>query len=645
MRLSRRSLLRRGLLTAAVPALTRLDLPFATPAKAQEAQWRHAVSLFGNVKYPADFKHFDYVNPNPPKTGTVRMDAYGTFDNLNLAVAGLKGRAAQGLALIYDTLMVESYDEVSTAYGLLAEAVSYPDDFSYATYRLRREARWHDGKPVTPEDVVFSLDILKKQSPMYIAYYRHVAKAEKVGEHEVKFTFDAPGNRELPSIVGQLFVLPRHWWQGSDKLGRKRDITATTLETPLGNGVYRVKNFEVGRRVVYERVKDYWGKDINVNIGRDNFDELRIEYFRDLTVAREAFKGDQIDWRVENSAKEWATAYDFPAVQEKRVLLEEFPVQNMGRMQAFAFNTRRPKFQDPRVRRAFNFAFDFEEMNKQLSYNQYTRIDSYFHGSELAWNAPPPEESSGGPQAQASTDQPHGLELEILETVRAQVPSEVFTTPYTNPVNGSPERVRANLREAIKLLKEAGYDIRDRRLVNLKSGEALTAELLVDDQSYERFALFFKPSLARLGIELTLRVVDDVQYQNRLRTWDFDLVVASWPESLSPGNEQRDFWGSQSADQVASRNYIGIKNPAVDTLIDRIIFAKNRAELVAACKALDRVLLWNHYVVPQFDYNKDRTARWDRFSHPEPMPKYMTQAAFPTIWWWDAEKAGKTGSR
>jgi microcin C transport system substrate-binding protein len=646
MRLSRRSLLKSGVLAAAGPALTRFDLPFIGLAQAQEAQWRHAVSLFGKVKYPADFKHFDYVNPDAPKTGVVRMSAYGTFDNFNLAVAGLKGRAAQGLGLVFDTLTTESYDEVSTAYGLLAEAVSYPDDFSYAVYRLRREARWHDGKPVTPEDVIFSLDILKKQSPMYVAYYRHVVKAEKAGEREVKFIFDAPGNRELPAIVGQLVVLPKHWWEGTDGSGKKRDITQTSLEAPLGSGAYRVKSFEVGRRIIYERVKDYWGKDINVNVGRSNFDELRFEYFRDLTVAREAFKGDQIDWRIENSAKEWATAYDFPAVHEKRVLLEEFLVQNMGNMQAFAFNIRRAKFQDPRVRHAFNYAFDFEEMNKQLSYGMYKRIDSYFFGSELAWNAPVEQnESSNGEPEPRSVAHPQGLELEILNTVRDKVPPEVFTTAYTNPVNGDPQRVRANLREALKLLKAAGYDILNRRLVNVKTGEALTAELLVDDPSYERFALFFKPSLARIGIELTLRVVDDVQYQNRLRTWDFDMIVASWPQSLSPGNEQRDYWGSQSADRQASRNYIGVKNPAVDTLIDRIIFAKSREELVAATKALDRVLLWNHYVVPQFGYNKDRTARWDRFSHPNPMPKYMSQAAFPTIWWWDAEKAAKTGSR
>jgi microcin C transport system substrate-binding protein len=374
-------------------------------------------------------------------------------------------------------------------------------------------------------------------------------------------------------------------------------------------------------------VKDYWGKDLNVNIGRDNFDELRFEYFRDSTVAIEAFKADTVDWRTENSAKSWATAYDFPAVTEKRVLLEKFPERNRGNMQAFVFNTRRDKFKDARLRRAFNFAYDFDEMNKQIFFGQYKRIDSYFFGTELA--------SSGLPQ---------GQELEILEKVRDQVPPEVFTTPYSNPVGGDPEKVRANLREGVRLMKEAGYEIRNQKLVNAKTGEALSVEILTEDPAAERYILFYKPSLERLGITVTVRTVDDPQYENRLRRWDFDIIITSWPESLSPGNEQRDFWGSTAADTPGSRNYIGIKNPAVDALIERIIFAKDRAELVAATRALDRVLLWNHYVVPQFTIDVARTARWDRFGRPEKLPEYGA-AAFPTIWWWDTDKAAKTGSR
>jgi microcin C transport system substrate-binding protein len=636
LRLTRRSVVRTGVLTALSPVLDRFGMPFfGGAANAQERDlagnaerdWKHGLSLFGELKYPPGFKHFDYVNPKAPKGGAVRMIAFGTFDNFNEVVSGLKGSIAMGVGMISDTLAVSSLDEVSTDYGLIAEAVSHPPDFAWASFRLRPGARHHDGKPITVEDVIFSMEAFKKHSPMMSAYYRHVVKVQQTGEREVTFVFDAPGNREMPVILGQLNVLPKHWWEGTDAAGKKRDIGATTLEPPLGNGAYRIKEFVAGRTVVYERVKDYWGKDLNVNIGRDNFDEMRFEYFRDATVAIEAFKADHVDWRTENSAKNWATAYDFPAVKDKRVVLEEFVQRNRGIMQAFTFNTRRDKFKDPKLRRAFNFAYDFEEMNKQLFFGQYKRINSYFDGTELA--------SSGLPQ---------GQELQILETVRDKVPPEVFTTAYTNPVNGSPENVRANLREATRLLKEAGYEIRNQKLVNAKTGEPMNIEILTEDPNVERFILFYKPSLERLGISVTVRTVDDPQYENRLRSWDYDIIIASWPESLSPGNEQRDFWSSQAADTAGSRNYIGIKNPAIDALIERVIFAKDRAELVAATRALDRVLLWNHYVVPQFTTDKSRTARWDRFGRPDPLPKYAA-AAFPTVWWWDAEKAARTGSR
>ncbi len=618
----------------------------AGPGRADEAQWRHGLSLFGELKYPAGFKHFDYVNSKAPKGGTVRQIAFGTYDNFNPVIAGVKGSVAAGIDLVHDALMASPLDEVSTEYGLIAESVSHPDDFSWVKYRLRPEARWHDGKPITTDDVIFSFDAFKKYSPQLSAYYRHVTKAEKTGEHEVAFTFNSKGNRELPQIVGQLTVLPKHWWEGTDKAGRKRDIGATTLEPPLGAGAYRIKDFVPGRSITYERVKDYWGKDLNVNIGRDNFDELKLEYFRDSTVALEAFKADQVDWRSENSAKNWATAYDFPAVRDKRVLLEEFPIRNIGVMQAFAFNTRREKFQDPRVRRAFNHAFDFDEMNKALFFGQYQRIDSYFKGTELAWNWRP--EGEGGvasPDAKpaSASGLPEGQELAILETVRDKVPPEVFTTPFKNPIGGA-DAVRVNLREALRLFKEAGWEIRDRKLVNVKTGEPMTVEILLSEPTFERIALFLKPTLERLGVEMTVRTVDDSQYENRLRNWDFDIIVASWAQSLSPGNEQRAYWGSQAADQPGSRNYVGIKNPAIDALIDRIIFAKDREELVAATRAMDRVLLWNHYVMPQWTYGKTRSARWDRFGRPEKMPAYGL-SAFPTIWWWDAERAAKVGAR
>jgi microcin C transport system substrate-binding protein len=624
---------RRFVLKTALLGLAAQQLPLSAWTSAAAAQdaaaarnWRHGLSLFGDLKYPPGFAQFDYVNANAPKGGTARQIALGTFDNFNIVVAGIKGALASGTNLIYDTLLTSAYDEVTGEYGLIAEAVSYPPDFSSASYRLRAEPKWHDGTPLTTDDVIFSFDAWKKYSPQLAAYYRHVVKVEKTGEREITFTFDGPGNRELPQIVGELTIMPKHWWEGTDANGKKRNIGETTLEPPLGSGPYHIKEFSAGRDIVYERVADYWGRAVNVNIGRSNFDQLRFEYFRDTTVALEAFKGDTVDWQVENSAKNWAMAYAFPAVNDKRVLLERFPINSMGVMQAFAFNVRRAKFQDPRVRRAFNYAFDFEEMNKQIFFAQYTRIASYFQGTDLA-----------------AAGLPGGRELEILETVRDKVPAELFTAPYSNPVGGNPDAVRNNLREALRLLKAAGYEVRDQKLVNTATGEPYVVEFLAEDPSSERFVLFYKPSLERLGITVAVRTVDDVQYQNRLRNFDFDITTNGWGESLSPGNEQRDYWGSEAADRPGSSNLIGIKDPAVDAMVNAVIFAKSRDDLVAATKALDRVLLWNYFVVPQWTYGYVRSARWDRFSRPDPLPKYGL-SAFPTLWWWDADKAAKTGT-
>jgi microcin C transport system substrate-binding protein len=625
--ITRRHLLQGGAFAAVAPVLgAAASLPAQAQTATGEPAWRHALSLFGDIKYPADFKRFDYVNPDAPRGGVARMISIGTFDNFNVAVAGVKGSIAPAAALIYETLMTRSQDEVATEYGLLAEATSHPDDFGWVTYRLRKEARWHDGKPVTPDDVIFSIGMLKKYSPMYGSYYRHIVKTEQTGERDIKFTFDSPGNRELPTIVGELPVLPKHYWEGTDSEGRKRDISATTLEKPLGSGPYRIKEFVAGRSIKLERVKDYWGASLPVRIGENNFDEMRFEFFRDNLVALEAFKADQADWIAENSAKQWATAYDFPAIAEKRVVREEFPINDSGRMQGFVLNLRRDQFKDARLRRAFNYAYDFEEMNKQLFYGQYKRINSYFEGTELA-----------------ATGLPEGLELEILQTVRDKVPADVFTTPYVNPVGGNPEAVRANLRESIKLLKEAGFEVRDRKLVD-SAGKPVAVEILVQDPSAERIALFYKPSLERVGVTTSIRIVDDAQYQNRLRSFDFDMIIDQWGESLSPGNEQREFWGSQTADQPGSRNTIGIKNPAIDALIEKVIFAKDRPTLVAATRALDRVLLWNFYVVPQFTYGFSRYALWDRFSHAEPLPKYA-RSGLPSLWWLDADKAARIGKR
>ncbi|HEY8566950.1 MAG TPA: extracellular solute-binding protein [Beijerinckiaceae bacterium] len=600
----------------------------ATPALAQEASpWRHGLSLMGELKYPADFPHFAYVDPNAPKGGMVRLGAQGSFDNFNLFVAGVKGDLADGVATyVFDTLMTESQDEVGTEYGVIAEAVRYPADYTSATYRLRAEARFHDGKPVTPADVIFSFETLKANSPQYAFYYKNVVKAEATGEREVTFTFSEAGNRELPQIVGQIPVLPKHWWEGKTPDGRQRDVTQTTLEPPLGSGPYRVKSFDAGRTIVLERVKDYWGRDLPVNRGRYNFDEIRTEYFRDATVLVEAFKGDQYDFRAENSARNWSTAYDFPALREGRVVKEEFPLRSVGVMQAFVFNLRRERFKDERVRRAFNLAFDFEEINRTLFYGLYSRIDSYFSGTELA--------SSGLPE---------GREKAILQELGEQVPASVFTTPYTNPVNGGSEAVRNNLREAVRLLTEAGYELKGRQLVKKGSNEPFVIEFLGFDQSTERYVLPYRQALERIGIGVNLRIVDPAQFQNRLRSFDFDMTTTVWAQSMSPGNEQRDYWGSAAADRPGSRNLAGIKDPAIDRLIEKIVFAKDREELVATTKALDRVLLAHNYVVPQWTSRVTRTVRWNRFGRPAALPAYGG-SGFPSIWWYDPALAQKAGT-
>jgi microcin C transport system substrate-binding protein len=587
---------------------------------AQEGEWRHASSLIKEPKYSKDFAHFDYVNPDAPKGGTARLSDTGGFDTLNPILP--KGNPAPGIGLIYDTLMTASYDEVSTSYGLIAEAMKYPADYSSVTFRLRPQAKWHDGEPITPEDVVWSFNKIVELNPAQKFYYQHVTKAEVTGEHEVTFTFDHAGNRELPHIVGDLLVLPKHWWEGKDANGRQRNIGESTLEPPLGSAAYKVGRVNPGKTITFERVEDYWAKDLPVSIGHNNFDEIRYESFLDTTVAFEGFKADVYDWRDENEAKRWVTGYNFPAVQKGQVIKEEFenPYRDSGIMVGFVPNLRRPIFQDVRVRRALNYAFDFETLRRTIFYGEYERIDSFFYGTPLA--------ASGLPQ---------GRELEILEMVRDKVPPEVFTTPYVNPVGGDSEKERANLRAALKLFQEAGYKIEGRRMVDAETGQQLSFELLLVGEQIEPVALAYQANLRKLGIEMRVRSVDQPQWINRVRGHDFDMIYVGWPESMSPGNEQRDFWGSAAADSESSRNYAGIKDPAVDAIIERIVLAKDRDELVAATHALDRVLMANQYVIPSYALRHARIARWDRFGRPDHLPEF--QIGFPTIWWWDEAKA------
>lgn len=617
--IDRRTLLQ---LTAAAGAAG-LPISIHGNALAQTAEWRHGLSLFGDLKYPAGFENFDYVNVNAPKGGRARLFSVGTFDSLNPYT--FKGNSTSLIGQTMDSLLTSSLDEAGSEYGLIAEAVRMPEDFSSVTFRLRREAKFHDGSPITPEDVIWSMTELKKAHPAYNFYYKNVVSGEKTGELEVTFKFSESGNRELPQIVGQLPVLSKAWWTGKNDKGETRNLSATTLEPPLGNGAYKVANVKPGRSITLQKVDDYWARDLPVNRGTNNFDELFTIYYRDSTVSLEAFKGDEYDFRVESSSKDWATAYDFPAVKKGNVIKEEITLKNSEGMQSFAFNVRREKFADARVRQALNFVFDFEWANENLFFGQYVRTNSYFSNSELA-----------------ATGTPGKAELAVLEPLKDKLPPEVFTTEYTNPVYGSQKNKRKNLRTAAKLLHEAGWKVDAKRILRNARGEAFSIEFLLVSPLFERIVLPYVQQLELLGIQARVRTVDDSQYTRRTQTFDFDIIVGSWRQSLSPGNEQRDFWGSASASRNGSRNLIGIENEAIDQLIDKVIFAKDRAGLVAATKALDRALLWNHYVVPMWHIPYERVVYWNRFGKPQVQPDHSI--GFPSIWWWDETKAAKVKS-
>lgn len=619
MKLNRRHLLK---LASAIPAARLVGVQIAA---ADDRDFRHALTLFDDIKYPADFRHFAYVNPQAPKGGRVRFGIVGSFDSLNPYT--YKGEP--GSAVVNESLLTSSLDEPSTEYGLVAQGVWHPEDRSLVVFRLRPEARFHDGKPMTPDDVIWSLGALKDSHPFYNAYYRNIDRAEQTGDHEVTFFFTDRGNRELPLITGQIPVLPKHWWTGTDDQGRPRNIRETTLEAPLGSGAYALAEVRPGVSIRLKRVADYWGRDLPVNVGTDNFDEIEYIYFRDANVAFEAFKGDQYDWRLENSAKNWATGYDFPAVRSGKVVLENIHLKQVEGMQAWAPNLRRGKFRDVRVRKALNHAFDFEWSNANLFYGQYTRSRSFFNNSDMeATGLPSPEE------------------MAILEPLRDQLPPEVFTTEYANPVNASPQDRRRNLREAARLLEEAGWKVAQdggRSVLRNDRGEQLTLEFLLDSPLFERIALPYRQQLELLGIAVSIKTVDSAQYERRLQNFDFDIIVGNWGQSLSPGNEQRDFWGSEAASRNGSRNYVGIADPAIDRLIETIIFAPDRRSLVTACRALDRALMWNHFVVPMWFIAHERTARWNRFGRPQNMPILST--GFPSVWWWDEEKAKKVATQ
>ena len=572
----------------------------------------HAISMHGEPKYKDNFLSVDYIDINSLKGGSIVRSSIGTYDSFNPFI--LKGTSAAGVGILFETLTTGSSDEAFTEYGLLAEKIEWPDDRSWVSYIIRDEAKWHDGREVTADDVVWTFNtLMEKGHPFYKYYYGDVTEVYKENEKKVRFNFKNNTNKELVLIVGQLPVLPKHYW-------KDKNFEETSLEIPLGSGPYKIKSFDSGRSITYELNEDYWGfkNKTPIKVGKDNYGTIRYDYYKDRGIEREAFKSGEIDFFSENSSKEWATAYDINSVKKGLIVKELIQHENPQGMQGFAFNIRKEKFKDRRVRKALSYAFDFEWSNKNLFFDAYTRTDSFFENSELA--------SSGLP----STG-----ELNYLNPYFDVLPNEVFSKEYKNPTTDGSGYMRTQLQEASKLLKDAGWELENGELRNSKSKEIFSFEILLRSPAFERIVFPFKDNLEKLGISVEVRTIDTAQYQKRIETFDFDMVVQTFSQSLSPGNEQRSFWGSDAADTNGSRNIIGIKNYAIDGLIERLINAKDRDELITITKALDRVLLWNYYVIPQWHISSYRVLYWDFFDQPSIKPKYSL--GFDT-WWINQNK-------
>ncbi len=572
----------------------------------------HAIAMHGEPKYLKDFENVEYINPNSIKGGSIVRSAIGTYDSFNPFI--LKGTSAAGIGGLYETLTTGSSDEAFTEYGLLAETIEWPDDRSWVSFTLRKEAYWHDGKKITADDVVWTFNtLMEKGHPFYKYYYGDVKEVIKEQENKVRFNFTTNTNKELVLIVGQLPVLPKHYW-------KNKNFEETSLEIPIGSGPYKIKSFDSGRSITYELDQNYWGfsASIPIKIGKDNFGTIRYDYYKDRGIEREAFKSGEIDFFSENSSKEWATAYDINAVNEGLIKKELISHENPQGMQGFAFNIRKDKFKDRRVRKALSYAFDFEWSNKNLFFDAYKRTDSFFENSELA--------SSGIPSKE---------ELNYLNPYFDVLPKEIFTEEYTNPVTDGSGYMRMQLQEASKLLEQSGWELVDGKLLHSNTKEPFEFEILLRSPAFERIVFPFKDNLEKLGIIAEVRTIDSAQYQKRMETFDFDMVVQTFGQSLSPGNEQRNFWGSDAADTDGSRNVVGIKNYAVDGLIESLINASDREELITITKALDRVLLWNYYVIPQWHISSYRVLYWDFFDQPKIKPKYSL--GFDT-WWINQNK-------
>jgi len=577
----------------------------ATPAGAEA---RHGLSAFGDLKYPQGFEHFDYVNPDAPKGGRLSMVGSGgtkTFDSFNNFI--LKGDRAQGLEYLFDSLMTRAMDEPDAVYGLVAESAEVAPDGKSVVFHLRPEAKFADGSPIAAGDIVFSFEMLKEKGrPEYALSLRDVTKAEALDARTVRYTFKGDLTRDLPLIVAELPVLSKAYYT-------QHPFDQTSLDPPLGSGPYAIAGFKPGTYVAYKRRPDYWAKDLPVNRGRFNFDELRYEYYRDRTLELEGLKSGTFDFREEFTSLDWATGYNVPSVKEGRLIRLTLPDERPSGAQGFFINTRREPFKDKRVREALDLAFDFEWSNKNLFFNSYKRTQSFFENSEMK-----------------ATGLPGPAELKLLEPYRDRLAPEVFGEPYTPPVTDGSGRNRDNLRRAKELLDAAGYG---------KGGKVLNVEILSFESGFERIILPYVDNLKRIGVNASLRSVDPAQYERRMKAFDFDMSIERYGLRLTPGVELKSYWGSAAAGMDGSFNLAGIKDPVIDALTDKVVEAKSRGDLIAATRALDRVLRAGHYWVPQWYKASHSLAFWNKYSRPEVKPKY--DPGVIDTWWFDAQKAGK----
>jgi microcin C transport system substrate-binding protein len=576
----------------------------------------HGLSVWGSLKYPEDFKNFAYVNPNAPKGGALRLSAVGSFDSLNPHV--LKGIAAEGIALTSDSLLVSAADEIGSAYGLIAEDILFAKDRSWVEFKIRQEAKWQDNSPITADDVVFSYHTLtEKGHPQYRILYQDVASVEKHDPLRVRFIFKNTKNRELPLLVGQMPIISKKYFSTND-------FESSSLTPPLANGPYRVKKAEPGRSITYQRVKNYWAKDLAVNRGRYNFDEIRIDYYRDETVALEAFKAGEYDFRKENIAKNWAKSYDLADIKTGEIIKETIQDGIPTGMQCFVFNLRQPKFQNALVREALTYAYDFEWANKQLFFSAYSRNQSFFGNSVF--------ESSGLPTT---------AETKLLKNFSDNLPARIFSEKFSLPQTDGSGNARTNLIKAAELLDKAGYILRDMKRIDPHTNKVFELEFLLTSPAFERVVMPYIRNLKKLGIEGKIRRVDMPQFIKRQENFSFDVIINWYTQGTFPGNEQFSYWHSSQATQRGSRNVAGIQNPAVDALVEKLLQANTLDELKTISHALDRVLLWNFYVIPQWNNRTHRVIYWNNIARPKKIPPFSLGL---TDLWWANPQIKKTGA-